>query len=491
MTPVHAKGCAVKKSDLSNAEINVRDITQQCQAQLEIVQELFQEITQGDSARTLPCNPSELKDAEQEIHQVTNRLADMLAALQLQLAVLAIDLQQSKSTFCESPGDRLKSYGFRELQVRFAGGGKVGIFGHYYARNKPRAQKKKGIHLTLELLGVREKGTPMLLDNISHAATCSSSFEEAKDTLARQGVSVSVAKIQAVVRLMSRAARKLRTNDSELKALNLQGKTLVISTDGGRIRTRQKKRGRKTKKGRNRYNTPWREPKVICIYVVDKSGELPRIDRSLPVILDGTLGDANDVFTLIKMYLDQLKIEDSTRLLFIADGAKWIWDRVAKLRQQMKATGCTFIELLDFYHMSENLHKFASFKTDWTESQRKRWVKQMCKHLKTGKTEKFEADLRDQGRYARKGSEFRRTREYLLSRLATKHLDYASGISQGIPIGSGSIESTVRRVVNLRLKNASMFWLKENAEDLLVLRSFQKSGRHENIVKQGLLAIAG
>ncbi len=115
----------------------------------------------------------------------------------------------------------------------------------------------------------------------------------------------------------------------------------------------------------------------------------------------------------------------------------------------------------------------------------------MCKHLKTGKTEKFEADLRDQGRYARKGSEFRRTREYLLSRLATKHLDYASGISQGIPIGSGSIESTVRRVVNLRLKNASMFWLKENAEDLLVLRSFQKSGRHENIVKQGLLAIAG
>lgn len=369
------------KPSLSNAEINVSEITQQCQAQLEMAQELFLPIAQDNGVKPPPANPSELKEFEKEIHHMTNRLADLLAALLLQIAVLTTDTKQGNDTFYESTGQRLKSYGFRELKVRFAGGSKIGILGHYYARNKPRAKKRKGIHLSFEMLGVREKCTPMLLDNISHAATCSSSFEEAKDTLARQGVLISVAKIQAVVRLMANAARTLRTNDDELKTLDLCGKTVVVSTDGGRIRTRQKKRGKKTKKGRNRYNTPWREPKVICIYVVDESGDSPRVDRSLPVILDGTLGNANDVFTLIKMYLDQLNITDTTRLLFVADGAKWIWDRVVRLREQMEPTGCEFVELLDFYHMSENLHKFVSFKTDWTDSQRKRWVRRMCKYI--------------------------------------------------------------------------------------------------------------
>ena len=49
--------------------------------------------------------------------------------------------------------------------------------------------------------------------------------------------------------------------------------------------------------------------------------------------------------------------------------------------------------------------------------------------------------------------------------------------SAGLPIGSGAMESAVRRVVNLRLKGASMYWLNEKAEAMLLLRSFYKSGR--------------
>ena len=47
----------------------------------------------------------------------------------------------------------------------------------------------------------------------------------------------------------------------------------------------------------------------------------------------------------------------------------------------------------------------------------------------------------------------------------------------GLPIGSGAIESSIRRVVNLRLKGASIYWLEETAEAMLLLRSFYKSGR--------------
>ena len=46
-----------------------------------------------------------------------------------------------------------------------------------------------------------------------------------------------------------------------------------------------------------------------------------------------------------------------------------------------------------------------------------------------------------------------------------------------MPIGSGSVESAIRRVVNLRLKGPCIFWCKENAEAILLLRCYWKAGR--------------
>ena len=45
-----------------------------------------------------------------------------------------------------------------------------------------------------------------------------------------------------------------------------------------------------------------------------------------------------------------------------------------------------------------------------------------------------------------------------------------------LPIGSGIIESTVRRVINLRMKGASIYWTEENAEAMIFLRAYYKSG---------------
>jgi hypothetical protein len=48
---------------------------------------------------------------------------------------------------------------------------------------------------------------------------------------------------------------------------------------------------------------------------------------------------------------------------------------------------------------------------------------------------------------------------------------------QSLPIGSGAIESAIRRVVNLRLKGASIYWLEATAEAMLLLRAYYKAGR--------------
>src|SRR3954465_11446720 len=66
-------------------------------------------------------------------------------------------------------------------------------------------------------------------------------------------------------------------------------------------------------------------------------------------------------------------------------------------------------------------------------------------------------------------------REYFIrhqSRMA-----YAKLMAMKLPIGSGAIESTVRRVVNLRLKGPSIFWCRASAEAILLLRSYYKAGR--------------
>ncbi len=65
-----------------------------------------------------------------------------------------------------------------------------------------------------------------------------------------------------------------------------EGRRIIASCDGGRIRLRENKRGRKTKKGRTRYKGAWREPKLLIIYMVDAEGK--KIKEYAPLI-DGTL----------------------------------------------------------------------------------------------------------------------------------------------------------------------------------------------------------
>jgi len=51
------------------------------------------------------------------------------------------------------------------------------------------------------------------------------------------------------------------------------------------------------------------------------------------------------------------------------------------------------------------------------------------------------------------------------------------------PIGSGIVESAVRRVINLRFKGASIFWKVEHLEPLLFLRAIWKSGWWEDMCR--------
>ena len=54
------------------------------------------------------------------------------------------------------------------------------------------------------------------------------------------------------------------------------------------------------------------------------------------------------------------------------------------------------------------------------------------------------------------------------------------------PMRSGAVESMIRQIINLRLKGCGKFWKRENAERMLLLRSFFVTGRLDDLFEFAL-----
>ncbi len=61
-------------------------------------------------------------------------------------------------------------------------------------------------------------------------------------------------------------------------------------------------------------------------------------------------------------------------------------------------------------------------------------------------------------------------------------MKYDAMIRLGLPIGSGAIESSIRRVINQRLKAPGTFWLEENVDPMLYMRAQALTGRWEEMM---------
>jgi hypothetical protein len=368
----------------------------------------------------------------------------------------------------------------------FLGGNEVPIVSRFFAKNKKRSEKGKGFYPGLVLLGVTERMSSAIIDLLAKNAAALGSMRDAEGALADQGIKVSVTRITTAVRAVALAAKGLRTKDASLSTLELQGRKIVVSVDGGRIRIRKDKKGKKTKKGRTRYNTDWREPKLLCIYFLDDDGN---VDRTIPPILDGTMENADAIFKMLCGYLAMLEIDATTEVLFISDGATCLWDRVHLVEKVVRDKGGRFRCLLDYYHMKGYLHAMAGAAKGWTKKKRTQWINRMTKFLFDGDNKSFEREVRSLQRGSRKKSILRTAGNYLLKHSEAGRMNYAAARRDKLPIGSGVIESTIRRVVNLRLKGASVYWKECTAEDMLLLRCLNKANRWQSIEKQGKKAI--
>jgi DNA polymerase III epsilon subunit-like protein len=259
----------------------------------------------------------------------------------------------------------------------------------------------------------------------------------------------------------------------------LAGKRVVVGLDGGRLRLRINKIGSEQTPTR-KYSTDKCEPKLCAIYTIDDKGNK---ERKGDVFYDGTLQSADALFTLLKLRLKQLGIQQARLLVLIGDGASWIWNGVPALRSDLALTHLQVVEIVDWGHAAGKLMLPATVGLPEAKQQQ-HWFKRMRTLLKQGNVNAILDALQALDQRHDTDEVIRTTIQYFQTHAA--RMQYDRFRAAGLPIGSGIIESGVRRIVNLRLKGASLFWLPENAEEILYLRCQIKSGRWVTFVKSVL-----
>lgn len=157
---------------------------------------------------------------------------------------------------------------------------------------------------------------------------------------------------------------------------------------------------------------------------------------------------------------------------FVGDGAHWLWNLAD--RQFRHA-----IQVLDFYHLSEHVHRCADGVLGEGSDAARRWALEIKGTLRAGMVDealqRVEAlpTLTDEHRQARQG---------LLTYLHNNRtrMDYPRYEKLGLPIGSGEVEAQCKALVQARCKQSGMRWTTAGAQSLLRIRCAVRDGRFVN-----------
>ena len=214
-------------------------------------------------------------------------------------------------------------------------------------RGKRQGEPKGGLRPELAALGFHDGQSAALTSLVARQSTLMPSFELARQELARRGLGLDV---KAVHRATHRLGRQLliarrcdleRYRSGQMPAgSEFAGKRIVAQLDGGRIRLRkatrkQKGKGNK-KKQKRRYKGQWREPKLLTIYEIDENGQKARRSQAR---IDGSFQGPDEVMELLAMHLHRLGAARASVVVFLSDGAPWIWDRLDWVVQRVYAPG--------------------------------------------------------------------------------------------------------------------------------------------------------
>ena len=310
----------------------------------------------------------------------------------LQRAVGSAAVGDAASALVRHLPRRMRSDGLETVNVRTSRGTTVPVTTPYYReKHARRAKRRPGLYPALVVLGIYDRCTPKLASDASRAVAMHSSLAEAQAQLRSDGIALDIKTLRSTAYRYAARARAAQQSAACGLLDRVTGKRVVVSLDGGRVRVRRKKRGPKTKKGRNRFHTDWKEPKLLILYVVGDDG---RPSQTWAPIIDGTLRGPEAVFALLLSYARQIGLNAADKVLFIADGAPWIRRRLQRLIAALGLSPTQVLGLIDFYHAAKQLSDAVKLRR-WSATQRTRWLNRTRGLLKRARVDEVLTALRE------------------------------------------------------------------------------------------------
>ena len=242
--------------------------------------------------------------------------------------------------------------------------------------------------------------------------------------------------------------------------------TLIIMADGWNARHRGKNWGRKKKNRELTERIHWYE---IRSGVIFKLSALLAVSGKRKAIMDKHIvavpaeTSPYDFGVILHREAMRMGLTLAKAVFFVMDGGVWLWniyqDRFEKCSHAM----------LDFYHLSQHLHALGTALHGEDSAKVSAWCGKLLHDLKhkspTCLFKTLDKLLEDP---PSDDPALRETirKENAYFRSHAEHMDYAKHAAQGIPIGSGSVESLCSQLQN-RLKRTGQFWTKKGFASLL------------------------
>ncbi len=179
-------------------------------------------------------------------------------------------------------------------------------------------------------------------------------------------------------------------------------------------------------------------------------------------VFAGVIGSTEEAGQKLYQCVKRVGYDKNTKVHCIGDGAAWIAEQI---NDQFGANG-TY--LIDLYHMCEYLSAAAP---SCAKGNEKNWINEQKELLKQNQSQTILTNLKlylESDTIEDKEAPVRACYRYINNR--PNYLDYKGAIENGLPVGSGEIESAHRYISQNRLKIAGSWWKEDNCSDMLALR---------------------
>lgn len=464
-----------------------------------------------DWKERLRTDPGSLMEVEREVHAACSRGADLLVVGLLSLSMKGESFEDACEDTRQGFAYPLERGRSRQIRVRLLGGLLIWVTSLYCAprstRKRTPDEKVPGVYVELKQFGFGKGCTPGLQSKVARQAVLCPSLEFAQQELARDGVQLAVKTVRRITQQCGEGLLRLRTHELQLwregklpAGTELAGQRVSVQLDGGRTRTRGELRdvacaaeatdaeglpcedapGRSRKRPRKTFDPDWREPKLLTIYVHDEQGQMVKHSQAT---MDGTFQGPDAAAELVALHLHRLGAARAQSITFVADGGVWIWERIAAIVRLANLDGVPIHEVLDCYHATNHI-SLALAALGYGEKERRPLYREHRTLLRNGQWRRVVEELTDLATDAPQDSKVWTEIAYLQKHGAAGRLKYPTFRSLGLPLGSGAIESGIRRVVNMRLKGNAIYWRENNAEAMLQIRALVLTNRWDERLRE-------